>query len=302
MMTNTTRIHSTICSSFLQLLMMMSIAYPTPPPPLFHNMVLTRLLTSVYLGLFPTSRFYLGLDCTSIGLKLVSDGLYIRYIVSNYTFVFGLLDMICDGMFFTLVIMTLNGNENTVLHSLQSRILQYFKNDPQPEEHPTPQFTKDYNAERGHYVYTSMPPAQPPAMMIPITTEHTYSSNQEPTRRNIQPFKPNFYTSSTSAPTYGVQNITADNIYSDRTNSNSYINFESYDQGRNNYANLFVSPYFTQENSIDCKLELFIFIYSLFHFIYQIMIYINITNTCKTYNYEPNNSSVISPTILRLLC
>ena len=117
--------------------------------------------------------------------------------------------------------------------------------------------------------------------------------------RHLNPFKQNFYKSSS-------QN-TIENEYEkidrpipttaaqlppyNQSKNTMYVNFDEYDNGASNYANTFVTPYFDRNGnpitSLLCKenaQEILFIIGSLLHFIYQIMIYTNIINTCKTYN------------------
>ena len=75
------RIHSSIGFGFLQLLMLSSLAYPTPPPPLYHNIALIRMMGTVYFTLFHDKPIYLKLECLTILLEVIRDTLYIWYII-----------------------------------------------------------------------------------------------------------------------------------------------------------------------------------------------------------------------------
>ena len=71
------RVHSSIGFGFLQLLMLSSLAYPRPPPPLYHNIALTRMMGTVYFTMFHNKPIYLKLECVTILLEVIRDSLYI---------------------------------------------------------------------------------------------------------------------------------------------------------------------------------------------------------------------------------
>lgn len=336
-MNNPYRIHSTICVNFLQLLMMSTIAYPIHTPPIFHNIVVTRIISTVYLGFFPESRISLLLDCFTMAIKMVSDTLYIRYIVTNYTAIFGILDITSDIIFLYMVI-----RPNQTISNLLTKFFEYccckFDNHTTTENEQQEtylRYSREYDNTRGHYVYSTIPTStpldntspQPPPPQLPlhvrldhITTfssegpiyDGPQSSNKEDTvkpyiqhqPRNITPFKQNFYRSSSQNTENEYEKIdrpiipTAPLPHNNNQSKNTmYVNFDEYDNGASNYANTFVTPYFDRNGNpitlLLCKdnaQEIWFIIGSVLHFIYQIMIYTNIINTCKTYNTTLDNT------------
>ena len=102
------RVHSSIGFGFLQLLMLSSLAYPSPPPPLYHNIALARMMGTVYFTLFQDKPFYLKLECATILLEVIRDGLYIWYIIRDYTYVFGAFDIVSNLLFCTVVGLSLS--------------------------------------------------------------------------------------------------------------------------------------------------------------------------------------------------
>lgn len=359
-MNNPYRIHSTICVNILQLLMMSTLAYPQPTPPLFHNIAVARIASTTYLGFFPTSRVSLFIDCFTMTLKIINDALYIRYIVSNYTYIFGILDIVSDILFIYTVLVD---NESTaaISRKITSAIAasaaycgckfnydktSYSDESAQQQQEPYMRYSREYNESRKHYVYSTIPitppiaslqtspQAPPPSPRIdhqPLATHMTtFSSdgrvNTRPAEyapRQINPFKSNFY-KSTQSPEYEqeYENIVTQNTmpaapaaptqaprnYPNPNPNTMYVNFDEYDHGASNYANTFVSPYFDSNGSPItanlCTHETLFIVGNILHFIYQIMIYINIINTCKTYTsatIDPEAAATMGK-MTRLLC
>ena len=365
-MNNPYRIHSTICVNLLQLLMMTTLAYPQPTPPIFHNIAVARIASTVYLGFSPTSRVSLFIDCFTMTLKIVNDALYIRYIVSNYTYIFGILDIVSDILFIYTILVD-NETSASIMRAI-SAILAYCgckfnynttsdesedSSSQQQEQEIYLRYSREYNESRKHYVYSTLPtahsqPTTPPIASMqtspqappPSPQRHhqlathmtTFSSDgrvntrsAEYAPRQINPFKSNFYKSSQS-PEYEqeYENIVTQNTmpaapahapahaprnYANPNNNNTmYVNFDDYDHGASNYANTFVSPYFDSNGSPItarlCTRETLFIVGNILHFIYQIMIYINIINTCKTYTLattDPEAAATMSK-MTRLLC
>lgn len=364
-MNNPYRIHSTICVNLLQLLMMTSLAYPQPTPPLFHNIAVARIASTTYLGIFPTSRVSLLFDCFTMTLKIVNDALYIRYIVSNYTYIFGILDIVSDILFIYTILVD---NESTAgmprkILSAIAAIAEYCgckfnykttsddSEDRAQRQEQEPEiylrYSREYNESRKHYVYSTIPTTPPiasiqtsPQAPPPSPQRHhhqlathmtTFSSDGRVTTRSaeyaprqINPFKSNFYKTPEYEQEY--ENIVAQNTMpaaptapaaqaprnphpSHNNNNTMYVNFDDYDHGASNYANTFVSPYFDSNGSPItarlCTRETLFIVGNILHFIYQIMIYINIINTCKTYTSattdDPEAAATMSK-MIRLLC
>lgn len=111
MMENPYRIHSSIGFGFLQLLFITSIAYPTPPPPVYHNIALTRLMGTVYFTIFKDKPFYLKLECVTILLDVICDTLYIQYIIRDYTYIFGIVDIFTNILFCVFIVLSIKNGE-----------------------------------------------------------------------------------------------------------------------------------------------------------------------------------------------
>ena len=307
-------------------------------------------------------------------LKIVNDALYIRYVVSNYTYIFGILDIVSDVLFIYTILVD---NESTAgmprkILSVIAAIAEYcgckfnYKTTSDDSEDTVQQqepeiylrYSREYNESRKHYVYSTIPTehSQPtstppiastqtsPQAPPPSPQRHhhqlathmtTFSSDgrantrsAEYALRQINPFKSNFYKSSQS-PEYEqeYENIVTQNTMpaapaapaaqaprnyanpSHNNNNTMYVNFDDYDHGASNYANTFVSPYFDSNGSPItarlCTRETLFIVGNILHFIYQIMIYINIINTCKTYTSattdDPEAAATMSK-MTRLLC
>jgi len=367
--------------------MMASLTYPTPPPPLYHSIVISRLASTVYFGYYPTSRSSFIADCLTITVKIISDALYIRYIVTNYTIVFGILDIISDTIFIIIVLASVSNNDaiNDKLKILKGKIQHYmftccgiidqneymrihtpklpsFRNNKELNEqqtHAFQRYSRQYDETRGHYAYTSIPSSENDNNANPLTFPSPYMSTtqktnsvltepkvlnpiyssgqyQTPSNTNIkthqrQPFKPSYYAKSgieheeeysflSKSPsnevnvpqTHPLPHPPTQPLFIHSSKNTMYVNFDNYDNVTNNYANIFVSPFYDKNgNSITifsslCKCsgitpDIFFVVGNICHLIYQIMIYINITNTCKTYTILSQNSTT-NNMITQILC
>jgi hypothetical protein len=318
MMENPYRIHSSIGFGFLQLLFITSIAYPTPPPPVYHNIALTRLMGTVYFTIFKDKPFYLKLECVTILLDVICDTLYIQYIIRDYTYIFGIVDIFTNIIFCVFIVLSIkNGETQTAkifekMEDIRITCVSCCFGWKRPE---TPQ----------------APAPTPPIPQQPRNIPHLYKSvasnehaaNDETTPvytfGGRQAFKPSFYNSS-----WGHEYIQAkvdrefDRI--DRTDTGlgeigmisssdgntQYIRFDdpeyangahsTRDIGINHYANLFVSPYFSRDGrpitafSGCSKMDgvgICLFIYNLIQFIYQLMMYYSIIESCRQHNAAP---------------
>ena len=356
-MNNPYRIHSTICVNLLQLLMMTTLAYPQPTPPLFHNIAVARIASTAYLGFFPTSSVSLFIDCFTMVLKIVNDALYIRYIVSNYTYIFGILDIVSDIFFIYTVLVdnVTSASRMTAISAIPAYCGCKFNynttsnsedSSQQQEQETYLRYSREYNESRNHYVYSTIltahsQPTTPPLPQAPPPSPHrdhqqanhmtTFSSDGRVTTRSaeyaprqINPFKSNFYKTPEYEQEY--ENIVTQNTmpaapaapatqaprnYANpnpiNNNNTMYVNFDEYDHGASNYANTFVSPYFNSNGSPItarlCTRETLFIVGNILHFIYQIMIYINIINTCKTYTLATTNPEAAKmDKMTRLLC
>ena len=309
-MDNPYRIHSSIGFSLLQLLLLTTFAYPAPPPTLYQNVALVRLGTTVYFSMYRKDPFYLKLDCASIVLKIITDALYVGYIITNYTYIFGIFDIFSDIVFFIVVNISLRNGETSVEQiskKIEAIHLAFIKCCCGWEVATTNgrSGTSDCEAGGGGYRYTSLPsePGAPPSTPN-AAPMYTFGGRQA--------FKPGFYTSSWGREylnTKVAQEFDTINRYGGGGGQGSatitgaegteYIRFDeasaSADMGAAHYANIFVSPYFTKDGTpitafsgsgggaCLCNISGLLFTYNLLQFIYQLMMYSNIMLTCGEY-------------------
>lgn len=314
-MDNPYRIHSSIGFSFLQLLLLTTFAYPAPPPTLYQNVALVRLGTTVYFSMYQKEPLCLKLDCASIVLKIICDALYVGYIITNYTYIFGIFDIFSDIVFFVVVNISMrNGEKWEQISKKIEAIHRAFIKCCCGWDLDGRSGTSDCEAGGGGYRYTSLPsePGAPPSTpnAAPI---YTFGGRQA--------FKPGFYTSSwgreylntkvahefDTINRHGGSQVSATITGADGT---EYIRFDeasaSADMGAAHYANIFVSPYFTKDGTpitafsgggggaCRCNIGVLLFTYNLLQFIYQLMMYSNIMVTCGEYTrglYISNNAT-----------
>jgi len=273
------RIHSSIGFSFLQLLLLTSLAYPAPPPTIYQNVALVRLATTVYFSMYQKEPFYLKLDCASIMLKIICDTLYVRYIITNYTYIFGIFDIFSDILFFVVVNISLRNGGNW--EDISKKIEEVYETVMKcccGWDLNGRSGTSDDEDGRNWNRYASLPSepvAPPPTPAADYETAHHHHHTPIYTFGGRQAFKPGFYTSSwgreylntkverefdtitrNSSQTYGGGNGSATITGSDGT---EYIRFDetststsasaSVDPSAAHYANIFVSPYFTKDGT-----------------------------------------------------
>jgi hypothetical protein len=313
MMENPYRIHSSIGFGFLQLLFITSIAYPTPPPPVYHNIALTRLMGTVYFTIFKDKPFYLKLECATILLDVICDTLYIQYIIRDYTYIFGILDIFTNILFCIFVILSIE-NGQTQTAEIAEKIEEIritcvsccfgWKRPETPQTREQPLRTYEMNEGNTPHLYKSV--ASNDTVIHETTPVYTFGSRQA--------FKPSFYNSSWGRE-YIQATVERDFERIDRCNTGiaeigmisggdgntQYIRFDdpstpSRDTGINHYANLFVSPYFTRDGTpitsfSGCSkmdgVGICLFIYNLIQFIYQLMMYSSIIESCRHHNAVP---------------
>ena len=331
------RVHSSIGFGFLQLLMLSSLAYPTPPPPLYHNIALTRMMGTVYFTMFHNKPIYLKLECITILLEIIRDTLYIWYIIRDYTYIFGVFDIIGNALFCIVIVLSLsNGDEkwdriNESFEGLRKTCLGCCW-----KESETPNYNLEgsgqYGAARelegrgmnnGH-MYSS----------IPNDDNRNKNINQETpiyTFGSRQAFKPNFYSSS-----WGKEYLKTkvdnefDRIdYRGNTNGEDigmvtsndgrtqYIRFDESESssvsGSHHYANMFVSPYFMKDGTPITSFSewtkkdtigVCLFIYNLLQFIYQLMMYNSIIRSCREYHAGEFaiNETITNERMMQRLC
>jgi len=321
-MNNPYRIHSSIGFGFLQLLLLTSLSYPAPPPKIYQNVALARLGTSVYFSMYQKNPFYLKLDCASIVLKIICDALYVRYIITNYTYLFGIFDIFSDILFFVFVNLSLRNDDtwDKISEKIEEVYRTCFKCCCGWETTTTNgrSGTGDGDVESGVYPYTSLPSEGTAAAHEPI---YTFGGRQA--------FKPGFYSSSWGREYLNNQVDREFDTINRGSNGNSsatitgadgteYIRFDESSAGASHYANLFVSPYSTKDGTPitllsgiatanrPCNIGVLLLTYNLLQFIYQLMMYSNIMVTCGEYTrglYSGDPAAAANATtMIRLLC
>ena len=316
------RVHSSIGFGFLQLLMLSSLAYPSPPPPLYHNIALARMMGTVYFTLFQDKPFYLKLECATILLEVIRDGLYIWYIIRDYTYVFGAFDIVSNLLFCTVVGLSLSNNEgswdriNESLEGIRKTCVGCCWTASTAAAAAAPH----------------APHAHPANMYSSLPTHESYSHTAAASKEEESPiftfgmqrqaFKPSFY-STLSGREYLNANIEREFDQIDKNGmikgadgTTQYIRFDDLPEsmagagagagGAHHYANIFVSPYFTKEGAPITTFSAWtktdsvgvcLFIYNLIQFIYQLMMYRSIVTGCA--ERETDNAERL---ILRWMC
>ena len=320
------RVHSSIGFGFLQLLFMASLAYPSPQPPVYHNTAVIRLMGTVYFTIFQDRPMYLKLECVTILLEMICDILYIKYIIIDYTYLFGLIDISSNALIFIFVVLSLQNDDSTAntkeiinkMNEFRTRCASccWFGSKQEtslPYQQPLERLERT-DQQHGH-MYSSIPSHDD----SPHQPVYTFGGRQA--------FKPNFYNSSWGRDYIQTQVEKEFNTIETRhtelgeigmitspDGTTDYIRFDDIPPAQDNftgirhYANLFVSPYFTRDGTpitwfsgcptID-KIGLCLFIYNIIQFIYQLMMYSSIITSCREIT---NNSSINTGTIQRFLC
>ena len=329
MMNNPYRIHSSIGFGFLQLLLLTSLAYPAPPPKIYQNVALVRLATSVYFSMYQKNPLYLKLDCASIVLKIICDALYVRYIITNYTYLFGIFDIFSDVLFFVFVNLSLRNDDtwDKISEKIEEAHRACFKCCCGWETTTTTtngrSGTDDGNGDAGVYPYTSLPSEGTTGTAAAAVHEPIYTFGGR------QAFKPGFYSSSWGREYLNNQvDREFDTINRGGGNGSAtitgadgteYIRFDESTAGvgASHYANIFVSPYFTKDgtpitllSNRPCNIGVLLLTYNLLQFIYQLMMYSNIMVTCGEYTRglysggggDPAAAAANATAMIRLLC
>ena len=329
-MDNPYRVHSSIGFGFLQLLLLSSLAYPTPPPPLYHNVVVLRVFGTVYFTLFQEKPFYLKLECATILLETVCYALYIHYIIRDYTYIFGVFDILRNLIFCVVVGLSLKNGETkwSKISEKLEHIRRVFiggvppgvpQGVPPPNDGTQGRFVAGDTARNAPHIYASLPSDDNRE-----TTEHTpvYTFGSR------QAFKPSFYSSS-----WGQEYLNTkierefDRIDCDKSNTigmvsgtdgnTQYIRFDdsgdAASMGAGCYSNIFVSPYYGSDGTpitaftglcnID-RVSCCVFIYNLLQFIYQLMMYSSIVMGCQEHIGGENttNATDTNANVVRWLC
>jgi hypothetical protein len=292
------RVHSSIGFGFLQLLFISSLAYPTPPPPVYHNVAVFRLFGTVYYTIFQDTPLYLKLECATILLEIICDTLYIRYIIQDYTYIFGVIDIISNALFCLFVVLSVKNSDikteriaDTIDKIRKTFVDCCFGRTVIDEAHA---HAHAAGHDSRNHMYKSVITDETETRHPPV---YTFGARQA--------FKPSFYNSS-----WGKEYINAkvehefDKIDTELgdigmiTGSDGTTQYIRFDEpgystavsGANHYANLFISPYFTRDGTpITClsgidKVGVCLFIYNLTQFIYQLMMYSSIISRCREFH------------------
>ena len=290
--------------------MLSSLAYPTPPPPVYHNIALMRMMGTVYFTMFHDKPIYLKLECVTILLEVIRDVLYIRYIIQDYTYIFGVFDIVCNLLFCVVIGLSIENGDGQ-----WSKISERFegiretcvgccwRGAPSQQQQPQPQPPASNNGNRALnsvHLYTS------------LANNETDTEAADPvyTFSGRQAFKPSFYSSS-----WGREYINSKverefdridvgcdrgsehiGMISKTDGATEYIRFDDTEAAggtaasANHYANIFVSPYFAKDGTRVTSLSgwtkvdsvgVCLFIYNLIQFIYQLLIYYSIVTSCR---------------------
>ena len=212
------RVHSSIGFGFLHLLFISSLAYPTPPPPVYHNTAVIRMMGTIYFTIFQEKSFYLKLECATILIEMICDVLYIRYIILDYTYLFGVIDVISNALICVFILLSIqNGDYKTKeiinkIDEIRTTCIDCcfgLKNDSNSNTSSSspslPQTVYERPTNRAHLYksipsddYNRMPTATATSTATSTTTANTAYYNEAPvyTFGGRQAFKPSFYNSS----------------------------------------------------------------------------------------------------------
>ncbi len=324
------RVHSSIGFGFLQLLMLSSLAYPTPPPPLYHNIALTRMMGTVYFKMFHDKPIYLKLECMTILLEIIRDTLYVWYIIQNYTYIFGVFDIVGNILFCTVIVLSVsNGDDkwesiNESLEGLRKTCVGCcWKESATTNNHleGSGQYGTARELEgrpmKNAHLYSSLPTHEP------NTNTHDYTPIY--TAGGRQAFKPSFYSSSWGKDYLNakverefdkIDHCTNTNIgmVTSTDGNTNYIRFDESETssmaGAHHYANIFVSPYFMKDGTPITSftswtkkdtIGVCLFIYNLIQFIYQLMMYHSIIVSCREYHLL-TNKTIPNERMVKWLC
>lgn len=302
------RVHSSIGFGFLQLLMLSSLAYPSPPPPLYHNIALIRMMGTVYFTLFQDKPIYLKLECATILLEVIRDALYIRYIIQDYTYLFGVFDIIGNLLFCCAIVLSIQNGE-----SRWSKISECFEGIRQTLAGGNPIPNDGVQKEELHsYNGYILGRAKECATGAGSNVDYTFSGRQA--------FKPSFYSSSwgreflkTKVEREFDRIDVGDDVgmISKTDGTTQYIRFDDTDAaaGSSHYANIFVSPYYDKHGNAITSFSSWtkadtvgacLFIYNLIQFIYQLVMYFSIVRSCNV--AAANKTIIANDTLARWLC
>jgi len=316
---------------------MASLAYPSPQPPVYHNTAVIRLMGTVYFTIFQDKPIYLKLECATILIEIICDLLYIKFIILDYTYVFGLIDILSNAIIFIFVILSLQNDDSTAnTKEIMNKINDFRircasclfgskpETSPQQTQYEQPLQNLEQTEQDGHghgRMYRSIP-SHDYSQNI-----HTVQADETPvyTFGGRQAFKPSFYNSSWGQAYIEAQvkkefntlekrhtDIGEVGMISSSDGTTQYIRFDEIPPTQDNYtgigyyANIFVSPYFRRDGTpitwfsgID-KIGACLFIYNIIQFIYQLMMYTSIITSCREIPTLTTNSSTFQ--LERWLC
>lgn len=278
------------------------------------------MMGTVYFTMFHNKPIYLKLECVTILLEVIRDSLYIWYIIQDYTYLFGVFDIIGNLLFCTVIVLSIENGENR-----WSKISEMFEGigqtlagggGPPPNDNEGRAANIANIAVRNH-LYTSLP------------TNETNDEAPVYTFGGRQAFKPSFYSSSWGRDylnakverefdriDVGGSRSGGDDIgmISKTDGTTQYIRFDDTEAGAagaNHYANIFVSPYYDKHGNAITSFSSWtkadtvgacLFIYNLIQFIYQLVMYSSIVRGCSAAVDPTNGTVVVNERLVRWLC
>ena len=317
-MDNPYRVHSSIGFGFLQLLMLSSLAYPSPSPPLFQNIALTRLMGTVYFTLFSDKPIYLKLECATILLQVICDALYIHYIIQDYTYLFGVFDIICNLLFCAAIVLSIENGENRwsklseKFEGMRRTCFMCCLGGDDRARHPVIG-RRDIYTSLSADADADADDEAPTAPTAPTASSATFFTSG----RGRQPFKSpwdrEYLNAKIDREFDRIDHRSDGGMISGTDGTTQYIRFDTTESGAgaNHYANLFVSPYFSKDGTAITSFSGWtkadsvgacLFIYNLAQFIYQLMMYSSIVAGCREHQAAATTVTAINERLLRWLC
>jgi hypothetical protein len=293
---------------------------------------------TVYFTLFQEIPIYLKLECATILLEVICDALYIRYIIQDYTYLFGVIDIVTNLLFCAAVILSIQNGETR-----WSKISECFEGLRQtviPGPHPhdggagggantasnmsqISSKTANVTSRGGSNATGAMSNVSNMYTSLPTSDPGT-TNDYEPvyTAGGRQAFKPSFYSSSWGRD-YIKNKVECEfdridhqtntgygdvGMVTSTDGTTQYIRFEdTADSGAGAYASIFVSPYYDKNGNAITSFSSWtkadavgacLFIYNIIQFIYQLMMYTSIVRTCR----DVGTTIELNTTIVRWLC
>lgn len=278
------------------------------------------MMGTVYFTMFHNKPIYLKLECLTILLEVIRDSLYIWYIIQDYTYLFGVFDIIGNLLFCTVVVLSIENGENrwSKISEMFEGIWQTLAGGGGPSPPNDGGRAANGATHTGsNHLYSSLP------------TNETNDEAPVYTFGGRQAFKPSFYSSSWGRDylnakvdrefdriDVGGSRSGGDDIgmISKTDGTTQYIRFDEAGAGAagaNHYANIFVSPYYDKHGNAITSFSSWtkadavgacLFIYNLIQFIYQLVMYSSIVRGCSAVVDPTNGTVVVNERLVRWLC